>query len=353
MSVSERDNISIMKRSVDALLSDSIPSKSRSTYEKAWKEFAEFVDKPNEKPNEEDFLQFFDYLKTEKNFVASSIWAIYSRLNAMFQLKHGDKLQIYPRVTQLLKSYEENYQRSVASTFTKDQLSTFLENEELCTPYWITRKVIAVLMISGGLRMQELKNLNFGDLVKKNDCYEVKFKRLKQRGEKNDGKFIVNADMSRHITKYLCDLKLQFGDEVKGQFIKGTPLKQNGTSTFVNQNMGKNTLCDIGKDIAKALNLPNPSSYTSHTFRRSAATIAVESGSTTQELKNHFGWTSEKTADRYVDNSNVLATKMSDRLSVIENSSTTTINSTFNSSPLQANKYYKITAEAGSSLHFH
>ena len=87
MSVSERDNISIMKRSVDAILSDSIPSKSRSTYEKAWKEFAEFVDKPNEKPNEEDFLQFFDHLKTEKNLVASSIWAIYSRLNAMFQLR--------------------------------------------------------------------------------------------------------------------------------------------------------------------------------------------------------------------------------------------------------------------------
>ena len=85
----------------------------------------------------------------------------------MYQRKYSEKLQIYPRVTQLLKSYNAGYERNTASQFSKEELNTFLQNDELKTPFWVTRKAIAVLMISGGLRLQELKDIQFTDLVKK------------------------------------------------------------------------------------------------------------------------------------------------------------------------------------------
>ena len=175
------------------------------------------------------------------------------------------------------------------------------------------------------------------------------FNRLKQRGEKIGSKFVVNAEMSSHIDKYLLEINTAFGDAIEGQLIKGTPVKKSG-SYYVNQNMGRNTMSEVGKDIAGVLNLENPSQYTSHCFRRSAATIAVENGATTQELINHFGWSTEKTAERYVDNTWVLANKMAGRYTI--QNSTTTINATIGSPSQKVSKLYNITAEAGSTLNF-
>ena len=336
-----------VKRNIDEILSDTLPLKSKPRYLKAWSDFVEFADCENSKPSEEDYIQWFDHLKTVKNMQASSLWSEYSKLNWIHQRKFSEKLQIYPRLTQQLKSYNADYVRTVATQFTKSQLNEFLKDDTLCSPFWTVRKAIVVLMVSGGLRSMELKDLQVGDVVEKGDIYEVNFKRVKQRGEKTSAKFVVDSEGSRHVRKYLNDVRTQFG-ELDGQLIKGTPVTK-GQSKYVNQNMGKNTIMEIGKDIARKLDLPNPDTYTSHTFRRSSATFAVESGATTAEMLPFYGWSSESTAQRYVETSAVLSDNMSTRLSVQNVQQTIT---TVQKSPSNVNKYYKITAEAGSTLQF-
>ena len=90
-------------------------------------------------------------------------------LNAMSQREFGEKLQIYPRVTQLLKSYNTDYVRKVASFFDKKDIESFLTFDEN-SPYFLVRKAAVVIALSGGLRTAELRDLSFENVVQK-DIY--------------------------------------------------------------------------------------------------------------------------------------------------------------------------------------
>jgi hypothetical protein len=79
------------------------------------------------------------------------------------------------------------------------------------------------------------------------------------------------------------------------------------------QNMGKNSIGSLPSKIASILQLPNPSSFTGHCFRRSAATFLADNGSSLLDLKRFGHWKSDKVAQSYVDNS--LTTKKKSRSS--------------------------------------
>jgi integrase len=69
------------------------------------------------------------------------------------------------------------------------------------------------------------------------------------------------------------------------------------------QPVGVNTFGKIPSDIAKYLNIENPMQYTGHCFRRSSATLLVESGASMLTLKRHGGWKSSTVAEGYIEES--------------------------------------------------
>ena len=128
--------------------------------------------------------------------------------------------------------------------------------------------------------------------------------------------FIVPSHHYQYIKAYTDGLRLTLGNEAcQGRLFKGTP--KNPTtqkSRYVNQSMGKNTIGHVGIDVATYLKLDNPARYTGHCFRRTAATLAADNDATTSELQRHFGWKDAKTAQKYIDNSEKGAKKMSSRI---------------------------------------
>ena len=109
-----------MKRSAREILEQANPINSTKRYDYHWKQFCDFCKLSEGKPNEEDFLQYFDFLKNEKNYAASTLWSIYSMLNYKLQLLFGEKMQQYPRITLQLKSFEAGYIRKTANTFCEE-----------------------------------------------------------------------------------------------------------------------------------------------------------------------------------------------------------------------------------------
>ena len=95
-----------MKRSAEVILQEISPHTTGKRYEARLNQFCEFVDLRDRKPGEDDFITFFDHLKKDKHFAANTLWTVYSMLNNKMQLLFGEKLQIHPRLTILLKSYE-------------------------------------------------------------------------------------------------------------------------------------------------------------------------------------------------------------------------------------------------------
>ena len=83
---------------------------------KKWTELIEFIGE-DRRPTETDYLQYFDHPHTMKKLKASANWLTYSSLNSTRQLEFAEKLQVYPRVTPLLKTDNNSHTRKVAFVF--------------------------------------------------------------------------------------------------------------------------------------------------------------------------------------------------------------------------------------------
>jgi hypothetical protein len=59
-------------------------------------------------------------------------------------------------------------------------------------------------------------------------------------------------------------------------------------------------MAEITKEMARFLKLPNPESYTSHSIRRTGATLLAEQGITTEALRQYGGWKNASTAQVYI-----------------------------------------------------
>lgn len=69
----------------------------------------------------------------------------------------------------------------------------------------------------------------------------------------------------------------------------------------VRQLIGIHALGGYPKAIATFLNLPNPSTYTGHCYRRSGVSLMAESGATLADMRRHCGWMNEGMAERYIE----------------------------------------------------
>ena len=88
-----------------------VKPKSRPVYAKTWASFLDYNSSKkdelkNRMPNEKELCDYFVFLREEKKRASSSLWTIYSMLNAVIKGKYGRPLQEYPRLTALIKSLD-------------------------------------------------------------------------------------------------------------------------------------------------------------------------------------------------------------------------------------------------------
>jgi len=288
------------KRSAEEIISTLNPNKTAKRYDDRWKQFCDYCKLDFRKPNEEDLIQFFDHLKNNLKMAASTIWSIYSMLNHKMQLLHGVKLQTYPRITMLLKSYEAGYTRKTAGQFSKEQFEEFIKNAPNTGKY-IHIKAGVILAFFGGLRCAELVSIENTDFeFNESTGMWVSYTVSKQRGESIQNKFNVPLEYCQYLENF--DKVLTEANLGEGRIFKTYRIRKSGEGYYVNQAMGKHILAKFPVVMASFLNLSNPSSYTGHSLRRSTANVLAEAGASSAIMKKHFNWKSENTCLKYVDN---------------------------------------------------
>ena len=113
--------------SFETLMNDTFPSKSKVVYLSAYKKFEQFLKnsnkfEPDMIPSETSLLNYFHHLKNERFFAPTTLWSIFSRLNAVFKRKYRFSLKTLPSVSDLLKSYEVGHRVKKSSVFTPQQV---------------------------------------------------------------------------------------------------------------------------------------------------------------------------------------------------------------------------------------
>lgn len=149
--------------------------------------------------------------------------------------------------------------------------------------------------ISGACRREELANLTLDDI---DDVGSALIVRINNTKNKVDRTFtVLNND----------DYEVNFLEIFRSYVALRPPhaghrrlflYYKNGKCT--SQVVGKNTLGNTPKMIAKFLKLVDPFSYMGHCFRRSSATLLADGGADLINIKRHGGWKSSAVAENYL-----------------------------------------------------
>lgn len=162
--------------------------------------------------------------------------------------------------------------------------------------------VMALFAFFGCLRGNELTVIGHSDLEMVNDGFMVTIIRVKTTSQSTRfliPKSIPNMSLSPAgiVTEYL---KLVTPWLKSKELVRLWPRPTE--SKFTTQFRGKNYLSIVAKKIARFLGLDD-TNYSGHSFRRSSATAAADSGVTLINLKRFGGWKSDSVASGYIDES--------------------------------------------------
>ena len=140
-----------------------------------------------------------------------------------------------------------------------------------------------VLGVFGGLRLgSELLSVQVDDIVEAKEGFKVFYvpaKTGKKKPEKMWFFLPINENEPFSPARIISIYKQKLSP-LPGRFLRNFN-KQSGTYV---QNLGINSLFNVGKWIAEWLKLQNPSEFTSHCFRRTAATLITDSGASIQQM---------------------------------------------------------------------
>lgn len=151
--------------------------------------------------------------------------------------------------------------------------------------------------IAGACRCDELLNLTVSNIEDMGDKLLITMPVTKTKRAKS---FVVSEYLDI-FRKYASQRpSILTGNRFFFKYFNGKPAKQT---------IGIHKFGSMPREIATYLQLPHEKEYTGHCFRRTSATLLVNSGADLLTLKRHGGWKSSTVAEGYVDDS--LANKSS------------------------------------------
>jgi len=255
--------------------------KSRSFYAKSWESFLDFYCDRKEEfesraPSEEEVIDYFTHLRIDLKRASSSLWTVYSMLNAFFKGKYEKPLQQYANLTVLMKSYDTDVKQT-ATLFSLDQIEQFLTKEGLNSPYWMMRKAVVLLAYFGGLKVIELADLKIENITSDSvNGILVKFKRSNEKSSKRETLFRIpritenGFNYAQYVDSYLYAIKTQISK------VSGRVFWRGSNDVFVNQPVGRNMLSGIPHQMAEILCLDSPKSYTFRSYKQTKPTKAAD-----------------------------------------------------------------------------
>ena len=140
-----------------------IKIKSKSPYEKAWRDFQNFLGSTKninkEIPTEDECVRFLQNRHEQDGKCVNTLWTIYSKVNFFLKMKHNTSMRNYPMVLSYLKSLTKEVKST--TLFTTDDIDRFLSMDHLASPYWMARKVVVMLAVFGGMTGLDVSKLYF------------------------------------------------------------------------------------------------------------------------------------------------------------------------------------------------
>ena len=284
-----------LSNDVDELLTNRNTRRMYARYQQMWVTYV----KDNNVSEECDDQSLRNFFKTLRGrYAPSTLWVIYSCVNHYFIEKHGKNLKSYPRLNKYLKGATEKYVATKSKVFSPEQMDAILSFCALSDqPDHHLLGVAVAIMYYGLLRISDLMNVNVEDVKMLDDKKtEITFEHTRKR--RNPGfTFNIPPRYIQLFVKYDAEL----AENATGRYVKNYNKKSKKRS----QPCGKHKAEGFVKRCCAILDISS-TDYTSHAFRRSAATNLADAGVSLINLKRHGQWKSDKVVEEYLANSKPL-----------------------------------------------
>lgn len=306
--------MSVLQQQADEIRHSLLPSKSKEEYLKEFDNFKSFCRKngheqDNLVPDSALFLLYFHEMGGL--YAPSTLWSKFSKLKSCCQAFFNINIDnISPTVKIYLKKVERDSKKSKkkASIFSSNDIKRYI-SEFPDDPKNLRLKVICILGVFGCLRVgSELFKIEVNDVKETEEGYKILFSPAKTRFNVSETLFFIvprtdniynpAAILDKYI-KLIKPAKTNSDTNPVNRFVKNWNVKGKG---YI-QNSGIENVKKSGVLIAELLKLDDPTKFTSHCFRRTAATICADNGASFLELKRIGRWNSDTVASGYVDSS--------------------------------------------------
>ena len=255
--------------------------------------------------DEKMLIEFFEVMGDK--YSPSTLWVIYSCVNSwMIENGHPD-LKYKPLLRKVLKFKTDRWVAKKANVFSPEDVHNCVMHFSKDTnpktgPKNFQRAITILLLYYGLLRVDDVLKIQVKDVkLNKEGKFEISF--FYQRKRFNNGfTYTIPAIYTHLITRYIKELKPQVPNQKKNlRFLKNWNVR--GKTRI--QNAGRNFVDRVAKDAAEYLGY-DPSTYSGHSWRRSAATNLADAGVTLTNLKRHGQWKSDTVCEGYMANSKPL-----------------------------------------------
>lgn len=305
------------KRKIQAITANLQPKKSAPLYEKAYADFLTFCKIRNRKPNENDVLLYLHHLAEVQKLGYKTLWTRFSMIKSSIQSKLDCSIDYKKAVAYLKRQEEEGAPTKKAAIFSGDQVFAYLTHEDKSEIATISKAFFAVTYF-GGLRTEEAYQLQKADLEADDLGMWVSYQPAKQRGAKKRAVFLVPKGAPFDVLQEYRGKLPAAASQCAYLWHAINYVGRGKAVGFRAQRWGINSCRQVTIAAATALKLENPTSYTSHSLRRSAATHLADKGRTPADLMRFFGWTSMTTAQQYLDRSKHMLQSLANDLSPSE-----------------------------------
>jgi len=271
--------------------SQSRTAKMYERYQHLWKGYClENMIAKDEECDDQLLKNFF--IGLEQKYASSTLWVVYSCINSYFVEKYGKNLNSFARLSRFLKQKTYTYVTKKSKVLSPEQMEKGLKmcmnnkgNDHNLTHLGVT---VSILYF-GLLRCCDATKLELDDVtIEETGRVVINFEHARKRI--NHGfKFYVPAVYGDLFKTYASQLKKEQNGQTR--FLKNWNIK---SQTRV-QNTGRDKVKKAIKDFCKLLGISDEE-YTSHGFRRSAATNLADAGVTLVNLKRHGQWSADSSA---------------------------------------------------------
>lgn len=251
--------------------------------------------------SKEDVEDYIYHLVEEKEMKNSSVNKIISALKSLYKEveKHGHENPM--KFIPLLKITRHNFD-NVLKVSASD-IQDILDRYDVVDDKSYRNRMILYTLFYTGMRSQELLDMKYSNIIRREDEYVVKIEKTKSGREQYKPLHNSCVDKLRSYRKYMENLYSMKDDEIEGSYVfAGT----GGTDKKLSYSALYNIVQDMGKLIDKDIS--------PHNIRHAVATELSLNGADLVEIRDFLGHADTKVTEIYINARSILEKRALEKL---------------------------------------